>query len=416
MRLPENVRMILVMGMLSSLAMAQAGGGGTGGGGGGGGRPGGSTGGGGTRTTTTTNTTRPSSRDTVERRPIFLSGNVVVADGSPLPERAVIERICGANTRREATTDTKGYFTFQLGNRSMSMFQDASVGGGGDYSMARADGMSGPSTSDMPGLSNSGDGVSRYELAGCELRAAVPGFRSSSVRLENVQYLSQNNVGTIVLARMGTVQGNTVSVSLLQAPKDAKKAYEKGHEALKKGKIEDARKHLQKSLEIYPKMAPAHYDLGFADQSEKKAEDARKHYSQAMEIDPVYVQPILQMASLAASEANWAETARWSEKAMQLDQIDFPVAFFYNAVANLNMGKLDLAEKSARKALQLDGGHSITRLPMLMAKILETKHDYAGAAEQIRTYLKISPDAADAAAARENLAAIEKSGGLKASQ
>ena len=402
---------LLIVAMVAPVAYSQSGGGS-----GGGGRPGGGTGGGTRPSTGNTGGTRTRPRDFPERRIIFISGNVITNDGSPLPEPAVIERICGSNTRREANTDAKGFFTFQLGNRAIGMFQDASVGGGGDYNMVRSDGpfSSGPNTSGLPaggGSGDGGEGVSRYELMGCELRASVPGFRSSVLHLDNVQYLSQNNVGTIVLARMGDVQGSTVSVSMLQAPKDAKKAYEKGHEAFKKGKIDDARKHLQKSLDIYPKMAPAHYDLGFIEQSAKNNTAAREHYAKAMEIDPNYVQPLVQMASLHAIDQNWAEAAKLTEKAVQLDPIDFPVAFFYNAVANLNLGKVDEAEKSARKALQLDGGHSIARLPLLMAKILEFKKDYAGAAEQVRTYLKISPDAADAAAARENLAKLEKSAG-----
>lgn len=407
----HGVGTLVIAAMISTVAFAQAGGGS----GGGGGRPGGGTGGGGTGRTTSPNTgTRPT-KDFPERRIIFISGNVMMADGSPLPEPAVIERICGSNTRREANTDAKGYFTFQLGNRTIGMFQDASVGGGGDYNMVRADGpfSSGPSTSSIPAASgsDSNEGVTRYELMGCELRAVLAGYRSSVLHLDNVQYLSQNNVGTLVLARMGEVQGSTVSVSMLQAPKDAKKAYEKGHEALKKGKFDEARKHLNKSLEIYPKMAPAHYDLGFLEQREKKSDTAREHYSKALEIDPNYVQPMVQMATLTAAEQNWAETVRLTDKAVQLDPLDFPMAFFLNAVGNLNMGKLAEAEKSARKALQLDGGHNIQRLPLLMAKILETKKDYAGAAEQVRTYLKTSPDAADAAAVRENLAALEKSAG-----
>ena len=402
---------LLIVAMVAPVAYSQSGGGS-----GGGGRPGGGTGGGSRPSTGNTGGTRTRPRDFPERRIIFISGNVITNDGSPLPEPAVIERICGSNTRREANTDAKGFFTFQLGNRAIGMFQDASVGGGGDYNMVRSDGpfSSGPNTSGLPagsGPGDGGEGVSRYELMGCELRASVPGFRSSVLHLDNVQYLSQNNVGTIVLARMGEVQGSTVSVSMLQAPKAAKKAYEKGHEAFKKGKMDDARKHLQKSLEIYPKMAPAHYDLGFIEQSAKNNTAAKEHYAKAIEIDPNYVQPLVQMASLHAMDQNWVEAAKLTEKAVQLDPIDFPIAFFYNAVANLNLGKVDEAEKSARKALQLDGGHVIARLPLLMAKILESKKDYAGAAEQMRTYLKISPDAADAAAVRENLAKLEKSAG-----
>jgi hypothetical protein len=43
------------------------------------------------------------------------------------------------------------------------------------------------------------------------------------------------------------------------------------------------------------------------------------------------------MATLSAAEQNWAETVRLTDKAVQLDPLDFPMAFFLNAVGNLNM-------------------------------------------------------------------------------
>ena len=42
--------------------------------------------------------------------------------------------------------------------------------------------------------------------------------------------------GTIILHRLANVEGVTISAVSLQAPKDAKKAYDKGHDLLKKKK------------------------------------------------------------------------------------------------------------------------------------------------------------------------------------
>src|SRR5262249_57564148 len=50
------------------------------------------------------------------QRPIFLSGKVMLDDGTPPPETVVIERICNGNPRPEAYTDSKGRFSFQLPN------------------------------------------------------------------------------------------------------------------------------------------------------------------------------------------------------------------------------------------------------------------------------------------------------------
>src|SRR6266581_1784343 len=91
------------------------------------GKPGGNTGGG--TTPTTGKPTRnpdqiPDNRTMREDRPIFLSGKVVLEDGSPLPQTAVIERLCTGTVRREAYTSASGDFAFQVG-QSAGVLQDA---------------------------------------------------------------------------------------------------------------------------------------------------------------------------------------------------------------------------------------------------------------------------------------------------
>src|SRR5438067_11959988 len=60
-------------------------------------------------------------------RGIFLSGRVTMDDGTAPPEPVRIERICsGGAPRAEAYTDSKGRFSFQLGQNTGSITQDAS--------------------------------------------------------------------------------------------------------------------------------------------------------------------------------------------------------------------------------------------------------------------------------------------------
>src|SRR5690242_16510024 len=60
------------------------------------------------------------------QRPIFISGKVTLDDGTPPPTDVVIERVCNGNPRAEAYTDSKGRFSFQLG-QNQGMIQDASM-------------------------------------------------------------------------------------------------------------------------------------------------------------------------------------------------------------------------------------------------------------------------------------------------
>jgi len=62
--------------------------------------------------------------DLSTQRPIFISGKVVLDDGSTALEPIKIERICGNSPRTEGFTDRKGRFSFELGRNQE--FQDAS--------------------------------------------------------------------------------------------------------------------------------------------------------------------------------------------------------------------------------------------------------------------------------------------------
>ena len=159
------------------------------------------------------NTTSPFPDQTgLTQRPIFISGKVVLDDGTPLPDRIKVERVCNGIARTEGYTDRKGHFSFQLG-RNMEL-QDASS------SSAMPDFMQGNvsrrTTGGIPA-----SGIER-SLLGCDMRAELPGYRSDMLTLANMHYMDNPDIGTIILHRLGKDDGLTISVNTAQAPKDAK--------------------------------------------------------------------------------------------------------------------------------------------------------------------------------------------------
>src|SRR5690242_15146540 len=62
------------------------------------------------------------------QRPIFLSGRVLFDDGTKPTRDIVIQRVCVGNPHAEAYTDSKGHFSFQVGQNQM-MMTDASMDG-----------------------------------------------------------------------------------------------------------------------------------------------------------------------------------------------------------------------------------------------------------------------------------------------
>lgn len=341
-------------------------------------------------------------------RPIFLSGKVMLEDGTPPPDPVVIERVCNGQSRPEAYTDSKGRFSFQLGQNT-AMMADASVGGGND-----GFGMPG---GDLSGIGRSGGGFGRgrgiteQQLMGCELRAVLAGFRSEPVILAGRRAMDNPDVGTIILRRLANVEGTTISMTSLAAPKDAKKAFDKGREALKKNKLPDAEKELQKAVTLYPKYAAAWFELGMAQEGQKRPEDARQSYQQSLEADAKFVKPYIQLALLAANQGKWQEVADISDRVVKLDPYDYPQAYYFNSVANYNLGNKEQAEKSAREAQKLDTQHRWPKVNHLLGVLMAERREYSAAAQHMRDYLKFAPQAQDAERVRTQLSELEKMAG-----
>jgi hypothetical protein len=343
-------------------------------------------------------------------RPIYLSGKVLMDDGTPPPEQVVVERVCNGVVRPEGYTDSKGRFSFALGQNTATM-ADASTSTMGD---AAGTGMgsnrSSGSRGGMGGLGGLGGsrGVSERDLLGCEIRGNLAGFRSDVVSLSGRRTMDNPELGVLVLHRLAKVDGFTFSGTTAYAPKDARKAFDKGRDAAKKQKWPDAEKEFQKAVDLYPKFAVAWYQLGLIQQMQKKPDDARKAYAESLKADSKFVSPYAQLAKLAAAEQNWPQTIEYSEKLIKLNPYYSPEVYFYSAVANLNLKHLDVAEEHAREAVKMDPQHKMPRSMEVLAVVLAQKQDFKGAAENMRAYLKAAPDAPDAERAKQQLEEIER--------
>lgn len=340
-------------------------------------------------------TQQPSFED-MRNRPIFLSGKVRMEDGTVPPETATIERVClgRGNPVPEGYTDSKGNFGFQVGQRA-GMMPDASMSNTNDGFGGRSGGV----FDNNPMRS----GVSERDLMSCELRASLPGYRSSVVSLSGRRSLDNPDVGVIILRRLGDVSGFTTSATSLMAPKEAKKSLEKARNALKKNKLPEAEKELELAVGAHPKYAEAWYELGRVQSLQNNNDGARSSYLKSIEADDKFVRPYLGMASLEAAQQKWVDVKQLTEKVIKLNRYDFPAAYFYGAVANYNLRDVDSAEKLCRSGIEADQYHSIPKMSHLLGMILADKQDYKGASEQLTAYLKFSPKANDAETVRQQL-------------
>jgi len=199
----------------------------------------------------------------------------------------------------------------------------------------------------------------------------------------------------------------TVSVARLAVPGKASSEYQKGCGDLKDKRLSGAEAHERKAIELYPNYAAAWVVLGQILEAENKQKDGQLACSQARSVDPDYVAPYLCLANFAASEENWKEVSILSGSALSLDPAGNAYSFYYAADAEFHLGDLTKAEKDAQNSLTLDKWHHLATVHLLLAEIDAAKKDFTGQAAQLREYLKLEPNSADAAGIKGTLAKLD---------
>jgi tetratricopeptide (TPR) repeat protein len=218
------------------------------------------------------------------------------------------------------------------------------------------------------------------------------------------------NVGVILLHPLRGRQGVALSATSGLAPKTARKAYEKGMKSMRHGNPDDASRQFSRAVGIYPKFAAAWLELGRISEARSDETAARNAYAKAIAADPDYVNPYERLYLLDGRNARWQQAAENSEKVLRLDPFGFPRAYYFNAIANLQLHNLEAAEKSAREASKLQGAQAEPRARYILGVILVTKGDLPGAAESLRAFLRNALAGADQEDAKRMLSLIEARG------
>jgi tetratricopeptide (TPR) repeat protein len=326
--------------------------------------------------------------------PQFVSGKVMMDDGTQPPEGVVIELVCSGIARTEGHTDHKGDFGIELGHDQL--VQEASSNGGAIVNPNN------PVKSDDLGA----DPNRPYRE--CEIRGNLPGYRSDSFLLASYRPGENSNVGTILLHKMGNVEGSVISATTAAAPKNATKEYEKGLDAIKKGKVDDAVQAFNRAVALYPEFAAAWFELGKLQVSRQQLAEARKSFEAALKAEPKFISPYLQLSQLDFKAKNWQGLADVTGRLLQLDAVDFPQQYYYNGLANYTLQRMEPAEKSLRETVKLDTQNHFPMTYQFLAAILVKKNDLNGAVEELRNYLKFAPAAPDAESVRRQLYQLEK--------
>ena len=293
-------------------------------------------------------------------------GQVAIADGSAPEELVEIQGVCGGVPKIIAVADLKGRFSFNP--NALSDIADTK---------------------------------------GCVLRASLEGYRSDTKPWSEVNPNSATKLGKIVLQPLSSDTNGLTSPSGVQAPKNAKKAYEKGLEEAAKQAWPNAIVSLLKATSAYPGYSSAWLSLGVLQQSNGDRDAARKSFEQSAQADGKFALPLIRIAALDAARADWQATLEYTQKAIDLNPGAFPHAYELNAIANMNLQKPDAAEKSATEGLKLDTERRYPGLEYALGMILKSKNDRDGVMKHLQAYMDQAPNGQYAASVKKELAQLQ---------
>jgi len=284
-------------------------------------------------------------------RVAFITGQVVISDGTKLSESAAVQIVCGGRIRAELYTDTSGTFNFDL---------------------AKLVWISGPQPADVSRTVRlAGDNP---EWNDCSARAVLAGFSSESLDFgRHLQELGIADIGRITLHPVNPGAKTSLSVSSLLAPKPARKAMDKGLKLEEQRRWPEAEQSFRKAIEIYPQYAAAWSELGRMQYVQQNYSSAHESFQRAVVIDPQYVKPYLGLVQLAVDAHDWPEAVRASDKALALDSASYPGMWLMNAAAQYNLRNYDAAETSVRNGKRADTEHRIKNFQLLWMQIIAAR-------------------------------------------
>ena len=309
-------------------------------------------------------------------------GGVVKVSGGALPwDPILVNVVCNGETKYTTVTDPKGNFLI------------SPKPGDAAASSANAAG---------------GDAQNKFaaQYVGCDVKAALSGFDSSSVTIAQRNLTDDPNVGIVTLKPAENAAASSTSATTAAAPKDAVKAYEKARSEWAENKPDKAQKDLQKAVQIDPQFAEAWYQLGKL-QEVQKSPDAANSFQKAVTADPKFIPPYEHLVSTEAQAEKWQDVLDNTNKELEANPAGSPRLFYYNAVANMKLGKTDAAEASVKKAIAADPQHTEPNAEQLYAVILANKQDLPGALEHLRTAIKYLPPGLNADLVKKQIAQLE---------
>jgi tetratricopeptide (TPR) repeat protein len=172
-------------------------------------------------------------------------------------------------------------------------------------------------------------------------------------------------------------------------PKSAIREFDRGVEADKTDKKQDAIRHYEKAVQMAPEFYPAHNNLGSEYLSLSDFTDARREFEEVVRLNRSDAAAYFNLSNVCMVTGKLAEAQQYLEEGMRREP-DSALGHFLLGSLEIKTGKLPEAETSLRQTIQLSPTMVQARLQLVNLFLQEGKRSEA--VDQLREFVKVFPD------------------------
>jgi tetratricopeptide (TPR) repeat protein len=163
-------------------------------------------------------------------------------------------------------------------------------------------------------------------------------------------------------------------------------------------------------VKVYPNYAEAWYELGRAHEETQRTGEAREAYQKAVELDDHYLPPAVRLAALDARAGDWESVAARTGRIIRMNPVDFPEAYFYNAVACFQLRQWPETERAAREAVARNAHRQYPQVLHILGMVLAQQGRLEEAVNELERFLEVAPTAKERPVVERQIAAIRQHG------
>jgi Tfp pilus assembly protein PilF len=232
------------------------------------------------------------------------------------------------------------------------------------------------------------------------LRSNFPLLRQINVFMRRKFAVKDKGPGTI--AAPGTVDASRI----IEIPKAARKAFERGLEKAEKGKTDEAIKAFQEAIKHHPDYFEAINDLSVQFMKIGRYEDATAQIQNAMKLAPDSPLPHLNLGIVLIEQKHYVEACDALREAIRLD-FNNPLSHYQLGLACFNMNDLMRAQVEFEITVE-SAAKKIPLARLYLADLYKRQSRTADAVNQLESFLRETTENPYTEAAKKELSQLKQ--------